>query len=330
MRLPLRHAALAASLAGAVPRAAAAHADGLVAPGEAWGAWSWEPAVLVGVFVSAWLYARGTERVWRRAGVGRGVRRGQAACFAAGIVVLLLALVSPLDALGGTLFAAHMVQHELLVLAAAPLLVLGAPLVPFVWGLSPGLRRRAGAWAKRRPVRAGWRALTHPAAVWVLHAAAIFVWHAPALYQRTLTSEMVHAAQHASFLGTAVPFWWVLLHPAGRRRLAAAAGVLYVFSTAVYGSVLGALLTFSPRPWYPDYAPGAALWGLSPLEDQQIGGLVMWVPGGMVYLGAALALFGGWLLDAERRGRSSSSAFAAARPGAPETPPAGAVPAPEM
>lgn len=303
MRPPLRGPLLAALLA---PSPAAAH-GGVVAPGEVWGAWSWEPAVLAGVFVAAWLYARGTERVWRRAGVGRGVRRWQAGCFAAGLGVLLVALVSPLDAMGGTLFAAHMVQHELLVLAAAPLLVLGSPLVPFVWGLPPRARRRAGAWARRRPVRAAWRALTHPAVVWALHAAALLVWHAPALYQRTLESDAVHAAQHASFLGTAPLFWWVLLHPAGRRRLAPGAAVLYLFSTATYGAVLGALLTFSPRPWYPAYAPGAAAWGLAPLEDQQIGGLVMWVPGGMAYLAAALALFAAWLRETERRGGAAST-----------------------
>lgn len=291
--------ALPALALGAGP--AWAHAGRPPEPHDLWGAWSPEPAVLLGIGLSAWLYARGVGRLWARAGVGRGVRRWQFGAFVAGLLVLFVALVSPLDALGSALFSAHMVQHEVLILAAAPLLVLGVPLIPFLWALPQRWRRRLGRWAKARPVRSAWRALTHPVSAWVLHAAALWIWHAPALYQATLRSEAVHVAQHASFLGTALLFWWVLLHSGG--RMGYGVGVLYVFTTAVYGSMLGALLTFSPTPWYPAYAGSVEAWGLTLLEDQQLGGLIMWVPAGVVYVGAALALFAAWLRSVEDRVR---------------------------
>jgi putative membrane protein len=105
----------------------------------------------------------------------------------------------------------------------------------------------------------------------------------------------VHAAQHASFFLSALLFWWSLLYARGRAGYGL--GVLYIFTTAVHTSILGALLTFAPSVWYPAYAPGTRAWGLSPLEDQQIGGLIMWVPAGVVYLAAGLALFAAWLRE---------------------------------
>jgi len=122
------------------------------------------------------------------------------------------------------------------------------------------------------------------------------LWHAPALYQATLTSGAVHTLQHVSFLGAALLFWWALLH--GREgRIGRPAAVIYLFTTAVHTSLLGALLTFSSRLWYPIYQATTGPWGLTPLEDQQLAGLIMWVPAGMAYLGAALALAATWLSE---------------------------------
>ena len=163
---------LLAGMAGVLLRASElwAHPGRPPAPHDLWGAWSWEPGVLLPLGLGAWMYARGTGRVWRRAGVGRGVARWRFWCFSAGLLVLFLALVSPLDALGGALFSAHMAQHELLVLVAAPLLVLGRPLVPFVWALSPAWRRRLGREARQPAFRRGWRGVTHPVTAWLLFA----------------------------------------------------------------------------------------------------------------------------------------------------------------
>jgi len=262
-------------------------------------AWTLEPGVVLPLAIGAWLHARGLRSLWRQAGTGHGIRRWQAWSAAAGWLVLVIALVSPLDALGGALFSAHMAQHELLMAVAAPLLVLGRPLVAILWALPPRWRRAAGRWAGARPVRSAWRALTRPSAAWALHAVAIWAWHAPRLYDAAVVRESVHALQHACFLGTALLFWWSLMHaPAARRRYGVA--VLYLFATAVHTTALGAVLALATHPLYPVYASTAA-WGLTPLEDQQLAGLIMWVPGGVVYLIAALGFMVAWLRRSEAR-----------------------------
>ena len=274
---------------------AAAHDGRPPEPHDLWSAWSWEPLVLAGLAAGGSLYALGVRRVWRRAGSGRGVKPWEAASFAAGLAALFVALVSPLDALAAALVSAHMAQHVLLTVVAAPLLALGAPHVAFLWALPAPHRRSAAGWARWRGARATWDVLRHPLAAWTLHAVVLWSWHAPRLYEATLRSEVVHAVQHASFLGSALLFWWVLLHPARGGRSAYGVGVFVVFATAMHSGALGALLTFSSRPWYPAYAPRVEAWGLTPLEDQQLAGLVMWIPAGLVYVAAGLALRAVWL-----------------------------------
>jgi cytochrome c oxidase assembly factor CtaG len=214
--------------------------------------------------------------------------------------MLLVALMSPLHRLGGALFSAHMAQHELLMAVAAPLLVLGRPLVPFVWALSMSWRRTAGSWVAVAPVRGAWDLLTLPLVAWTLHAAAIWLWHAPPLFEATLRSELIHTLQHLSFLGSGLLFWWALLR--GRQgRLGGPAAVLYLFTTSLHTTVLGALLTFSSRLWYPLYGSSTAPWGLTPLEDQQLAGLIMWVPANLAYLIAALVIVSTWLKEPSPR-----------------------------
>jgi cytochrome c oxidase assembly factor CtaG/cytochrome c2 len=267
-----------------------------VTPDRFWTAWSADPGIVLPLAVSAGLYVLGARALWRSAGAGRGVRPLPAAAFAVGWLVLALALVSPLHRLGETLFAAHMVQHELLMALAAPLLVLGHPLVPFVWALPRTWRRAVGTWAAAEPVRAGWAALTHPVVAWCLHGIAIWVWHLPSLYQASVEHEAVHAWQHASFLGTALLFWWTALRPRAG-RLGTPVAVIALFTTALHTSLLGALLAFSARVWYPIYGASTAPWGLTPLQDQQLAGFVMWIPAGLAYAVAALGLLAGWLTE---------------------------------
>jgi putative membrane protein len=262
--------------------------------------WGLEPVVLVSLALAGWLYYRGVRRLWRESAAGLGVRKWEAACYAGGWLALIVALVSPLHPMGSVLFSAHMTQHEMLMLIAAPLLVLGRPVVAFIWALPIEWRRKLGRVAKAGWVEANWRAITNPFVAWAIHAAVLWVWHAPTLFQATLESEMVHTAQHLSFLVSALLFWWALIH--GRQGLMGyGAAVLYMFTTSVHSGVLGALLTFSSSVWYPAYTDTTASWGLTPLEDQQLGGLIMWVPAGLVYLLAGLALFVGWLRESERR-----------------------------
>jgi cytochrome c oxidase assembly factor CtaG/cytochrome c2 len=196
-----------------------------------------------------------------------------------------------------------MTQHELLMLVAAPLLVLSRPLVPLLHGLPAAWRGTVGRAGRARPVRATWRVATTPLVAWTLQAVVLWVWHAPALFQATLSSELVHAAQHVSFLGAALLFWWSLVH--GRGGVASyGAAVLYLFTTSAHSGALGALLSLAPRPWYPVYAPTAATFGLTALEDQQLGGLVMWVPAATVYVFAALVMLATWLRAAGREARA--------------------------
>jgi putative membrane protein len=262
--------------------------------------WSWDPWVVVGLGASAGLYIRGVARLWQRAGTGVGIKRWEAGCFALGWLALFIALVSPLDALGGVLFSAHMAQHEVLILLAAPLLVLGRPLIAWLWALAPERREQVRAAVQTRPVAAAWHAVTGPLAAFAIHAAALWVWHIPVLYQATLENDAVHAVQHLSFLLSATLFWWALIH--GRYgRMGYGVAVFYVFATALHSGVLGALITFAPRLVYPIYAGRTSAWGLSPLEDQQLAGLLMWVPAGVLFIVLGLALFAAWLGESERR-----------------------------
>lgn len=262
--------------------------------------WGLDPVVIVSLALSGWLYWRGVRHLWREAGAGRGIRRWEAAVFAGGWLALFVALVSPLHPLGAVLFSAHMTQHELLMLVAAPLIVLGRPLVAFLWAIPVDWSRRLGQWTKVHWFQQSWRSITLPLTAWAIHAAALWIWHVPFLFQATLRSDLVHTLQHVCFLGSALLFWWALIHgPRGAMGYGVAA--LYVFTTSVHSGILGALITFANRLIYPAYAGSTASWGLTPLEDQQLGGLIMWVPAGLVYIIAGLALCAGWLRESERR-----------------------------
>jgi len=252
--------------------------------------WSFEPWGLALLAGSLALYALGVARLWRHAGRGRGVRPAHVSAFLAGWLSLGVALVSPLDALGGLLFSAHMLQHELMMVMAAPLLIIGRPLAVWAWALPPGPRKAMAPWLKRRPVAGTWHLLTEPLVAWTAHGLVLWGWHLPALFEAALRHGGVHVLQHTSFLLSALLFWWGPLGNTPRSRHGPA--MFYLFSTMLHTGALGALLTFSPTLWYPTYGDGAARFGFDPVEDQQIGGLVMWVPGGLAYLAAGLALAG--------------------------------------
>jgi len=252
--------------------------------------WSFEPGTVLPLAFTGMLYLRGAR-------VSRGVDRTRQICFWTGWLVLTLALVSPIDTLGESLFSAHMAQHESLILIAAPLLTVARPLVPMLWGMPIEWRRRLGQFSKLPVLGRVWCGISRPGAAWGIHAAALWLWHIPQAFQATLTNEWIHAAQHLSFFGSALLFWWSLFYGYGRAGYGA--GFLGVFTTAVHTSVLGALLTFAHTPWYPAYASTTAAWGLTPLEDQQLGGLIMWIPAGVIYLAVGLALFAMWLQESD-------------------------------
>jgi len=260
--------------------------------------WGAEWYVLACLALSLGLYVLGAARLWSRARQSRATLLRQSACFGTGWLALALALASPIDGAGSLAFAAHMVQHEVLMIMAAPLLVLGRPFGPWTWALPPSWRQGVGRLTRAPAVALPWRALTAPLSAWLLHFAALWLWHVPALFQAGLQNNGVHALQHASFLFTALLFWWAVL---GGQRTGATpgAGIVYLFTTMMYTGALGALFTVSETIWYPAYGHSAAHFGLTPLEDQQLGGLIMWIPAGLVYLVAGLVLAAGWLRRGE-------------------------------
>jgi len=262
--------------------------------------WAFDPFSTTLLLLVGLCYAVGRARLSRRAGAGRGAPRWEAIAFACGWVGVLVALCSPVASLSEVLFSLHMTQHEILMLVAAPLLVLGRPLSAFLWILTPRGRAAAGDFARSTPVRPLWRFLTGALVVWVLHAAAVWIWHVPALYEAAVRSPALHVFEHVCFLFTACLFWWALIH--GRYgRMGYGIAVLYVFLTAIHTGALGALLTFSPRVLYPLYAERGAGLHVNPLADQQLAGLIMWIPFGVVFLVIALALFAAWMGESERR-----------------------------
>ncbi|MDP9113537.1 MAG: cytochrome c oxidase assembly protein [Acidobacteriota bacterium] len=278
-------------LALAIAPLASAHVGEPLKPHDLWYAWSFDPGIIIPLSLTALLYLRGAQRI-------HGITPKQKFSFWTGWFILCVALLSPLHPLGEVLFSAHMAQHELLMVVVAPLLVIARPLVGLLWGWPFTWRRSLGHFSKRTTVQGTWRFFTHPMTAWWVHAAALWLWHIPRLFQATLQSDWIHSAQHVSFLGSALLFWWSLFY--GHSKVRYGASVIYVFTTAVHTSILGALLTFSSAVWYPAYAITAPAWGLTPLEDQQAGGLIMWIPAGLVYLIVGLILFGEWMRESDR------------------------------
>jgi putative membrane protein len=254
-----------------------------------WAHWSTDPLVAIPVLACTLLYLRGLAACYRRLG-----RRPAAlpplapAQFLLGQIVVVLALLSPLDAASGELLSAHMIQHVLLVAVAPPLLLAGRPEALCLHGLPEPWRRSI---ARARPVRAGLlgvRVLAQPLPATVAHGAALWVWHAPALFEAARGSALLHAAEHACFFGTALLFWRGIV--GASRRPAALAGAAAALITLVHSGFLSALIGLSPRVLFLVSTQGAAAWGLTPLEDQHLAGAIMWVPTGAIYLVAGLAM----------------------------------------
>jgi len=274
--------------------AAQAHDLNGTGPQLGWGAEPWVAGCLA---LSLIWYVRGMLRLWQRARQSRPQLLRQFGCFGAGWAMLALALASPLDSAGSYGFWAHMVQHEVLMIVSAPLMVLGRPFGVWIWSMPARWRGGVGK-ASHWPALAWcWDMITRPLHAWLLHFAALWVWHVPALFQAGLVDNGVHALQHASFLFSALLFWWAVLGKHGGAH-SRGASIVYLFTTMMHTGALGALFTMSDTIWYPLYGNRPSLFGLSPLEDQQLGGLIMWIPGGLAYVIAGLVLGARWLAPA--------------------------------
>lgn len=236
------------------------------APDAAWASWNFDPLVVTALTAAlaaaAWLSARAATAPERRRAVGAAVAA----------VLLAVAFVSPLCALASSLFSVRVAHHLLLIAAAAPLLALALPAAPVGRPVVPAGRIGLGA-------------------VTILHAAIVWTWHAPVPYAAALSSDALYWLMQATLLGSAVLFW-AMVRAAGFGSFGAA---LALGATTVQMGLLGAIITFAPVPLYAHHLSTTAAWGLSPLADQQLAGLLMWVPGSLPYALAALAGLAGWL-----------------------------------
>jgi cytochrome c oxidase assembly factor CtaG len=270
-------------------------ADQPPTPHDVWRAWNLDVLVITGLAAAAWAYRRGQAR-----GPTRGDGTWRARCFAGAVAALAVALVSPLDALSSALASAHMVQHVLLILVAAPLLALSAPSATLLRGSPLVVRQTLPRWRRKlRLTRANLRPLRDPVTVWLLHVVILWIWHASGPYDAALDSEPLHVLEHTTFLVTAVLFWQVAIGGRAAGRVTNGYGALLVFAMALQSTFLSALLTFAGTPWYSGYTTTTRPWHLDPLADQQLAGVIMWIPAGLVYLGASLALIITWLQATE-------------------------------
>ncbi len=249
------------------------------------------------------MYLRGA---WAR----RGWPVWRTLLFLLGLTALVAALASPIDTIALELFSIHMVQHMLLLVVAAPLLMAGAPIRPLLRGLPQVLRRTViRAIARNSAFRALVHAVRHPLIAAALYVVGLYAWHVPALYDAALDHPVVHAFEHLWFLTAALIFWSVVIDPAPfRATLPYAARIPFLLLVgAAQNTILGGLLAFSDRVYYGHYATTALAWGVDPVTDQRLGGAIMWVPGDLIFLTAASFSFFLWLQSEEQAQRLRES-----------------------
>jgi putative membrane protein len=255
------------------------------------GAWDLDPLVLVLTIATIVVYARG---VWslRRRGSARTPTPVRQTFFYAGILLALAAVVSPLHGWSEALFAAHMTQHLILVIVAAPLIAMGYPTAPLIAGLPRGPGRFASRIVSGLRKRA--RFLRHPLSLWALHAVVLWAWHLPTLYDAALENDFMHGLEHATFLATGLLLWGAVV---GEKPLTEGASVLLLFGTMLQSAALGALLALAGSVLYESHSVAAPLVGIDPLTDQQLAGVIMWIPPGIVYLSVIAVMLSRMLAD---------------------------------
>jgi putative membrane protein len=229
----------------------------------------------------------------------------RALAMAGAILVVLVCLASPLADLSHHLASAHMTQHILLMLIAAPLFVWARPITYLLGVLPPQMRLHASHVRDRVGSLQFTGFLPTPAFSWAIFCGAIFLWHVPAVYRWAMSGALRHGLMSLSCLGAGFPFWSVVLAPVARRRLDYGSCALYVFSAALVTGLPGALITFARRPLYLVDYQGAIPFGLSALADQQLAGLIMWIPMDLILFAVALALMAAAL---NRNGRVERTA----------------------
>lgn len=250
--------------------------------------WNLDPTILIGTALITGLYLYAIGPLRKRHNFERA-RPGQIFSFLLGVFLMFLALVSPLDELGDSyLFSAHMLQHLVLTIVGPPLLVAGTP----EWFLKPVVGNRITFSVAK--------ALTYPAVAFTLYNFDFWLWHAPPLYNATLENEAIHILEHMTFIIFGILNWWPMFSPSkDLPRLSIGGQILYLFLSGMPSVALGAGLTFLP-PLYAPYLSAPRVWGISPAVDQQLGGLIMWIPVSIAYIILMSVLFIRWMQQKEK------------------------------
>ena len=253
--------------------------------------WAWRPEIILTLGLAAALHLLGRWRLNRR-GSPRTVSTWRTASYLGGLTVLWVALMSPIDVLSGQFFYMHMIQHLLLVMIAPPLLWIADPMPVAMWGLPAPLRLEVGRWLRADALfRRVLRTLTTPGLSWLYFVAALVGWHEPVAYNAALQHELVHDLEHLSFFGTAMLLWWHIIAAAPHihKRMRIGMRIGYAVAVVPVNMLTGVAISFATEPLY-NYGGVPRLGSLTVLQDQMLGGVIMWIPGSMMYLVAALVL----------------------------------------
>ncbi len=266
------------------------------------GPWSWRWDVGLVMLLAVGLYLRGWWRLRRR---GRRLAAGwRLAAYLGGWACVALALLSPVDAMGGELFAMHMVQHLLLVMFAPPLLWIANPMPFALWALPAAWRRAMPRWLARgarfrqRLVQATPRGLA-----WFVFILVYLGWHDPNLYSLALRDPRIHDLEHLTFFGSAMLYWWHVtgMGPRLHTRFPLVARLAYLLGAVPFNMFTGVAIAFAEQPVYPYYTTVPRLYGISVIFDQRLGGFIMWAPGSMMFILAALVFIGRVIGREERK-----------------------------
>lgn len=271
--------------------------------------WEWRIEVLIPLIVAGVVYFVGWRRLrlkaQRRPALASGWRL---LTYWLGLLSIGIALLSPIDVLANQLLFMHMIQHKFLLIIAPALLMLADPMPVLLWGLPAALRRRAGGVLSRllhrkSASRSFLRQATAPGVVWMLFVIALIGWHDPNLYNAALRNDLVHDFEHLSFFVTAALYWWHVVGAGPRihKRFSRPARIMYLIAAIPPNMLTGIVIAFAGQVIYSYYLSVPRIWGIDALGDQTLAGVLMWVPGSMMYLMAILILLARWLQDEENK-----------------------------
>ena len=276
--------------------------------------WDWDPWIIGGLIIFGSLFTRGWLRMRKVSRDGGLAQRWRLVVYWLGLIFIFLALISPIDELGGWLLIFHMVQHLLLMMLAPPLIMVANPLPFLLWGLPDAVRKQVGRVLshllhQRSGTRNALRKVTGPGVLWLVFAVNLIAWHDSIVYDLALTNPIVHTLEHFMFFYTSLFFWWFVTGagPQLHKRFSPLARIAYVATAIPVTMFIGVSIAFAPEPLYEHYTVMPRIWGIDVLRDQAAGGFIMWVAGSMMYALAAFLLTGTWLGQAGGRPANSGT-----------------------